>query len=181
MNTINDAVKDKVISYLQERLSDVMPNSLENNMGDVTLQNDEIIAEPITTAATETGITEYVNNMHSFKCYLKSDQKQIILVKYHEDYHFLLRDEFVGIKAFSRYFPRLVPNLVMFDQDNNILVQEYLRTYKPIQNLFISGDLDIDAATFIGSKISYYNLQNFDLINKFEIIRTNLNRNSYGP
>jgi 5-methylthioribose kinase len=97
--------------------------------------------------------TNNKKNRYSFKCYASHDPSKAVLIKHHDDDESLqLRYDSIGLQAFARYTPKLVPKFIAYDDDLKISIQEYLlHSYKPLQNLFVSGETDIDVATYIGT------------------------------
>lgn len=108
----------------------------------------------------------------SYKCFSAMDPSKAVLVKYHVNTKVdcassPLQSESVGIQSFARYTPKLIPKFYLYNDtyepSSSYLVTEYLHGFRPLQDLFINGDMDIDAATFIGTVMGRNHAKTFHL------------------
>ena len=102
------------------------------------------------------GITNFC-----FKIYDKVQPQHAVFLKHSKDYirrwdaipltSQRLQYEYEGLLAFAKYSKDFIPKVIHFDNDQKILVNEWLHGYTSLRDCFIQGSFDASYARKMGT------------------------------
>lgn len=117
-------------------------DSTENEEEKVIIQQF-LIAESINLGGADWEVTQIrrTNVNTCFKCTPIGRKGKSVFVKYSRESigtksQNRLRCEFEGMRVFSKYSPKEVPKIILYDDEKRILISEWLENYVPMSKFF---------------------------------------------
>eukprot|EP01040_Poterioochromonas_malhamensis_P010304 gene10304-11206_t len=75
-----------------------------------------------------------------------------------------LRYDYEGMRSFAKYTPQLVPKVYYYDGENHILFLQYLKSFQPLQRLFLAGQVPNDVGKILGTLMGRNHAKTFHLL-----------------